>query len=591
MTTIANDPQDFALDMVDGFTSAYARYVRAVPDGGVLRHARPGDRATRLVLGGGSGHFPWTAGFVGHGMADAAVLGNVFASPSTEQIHRLVRALPDDAPVLFCYGNYAGDVLNFTMAQDRLKAEGIDCRSVQVTDDIASADSADAAIRRGIAGSVVVFKTTGAAATRGDGIDDVESIARRTNDRTRSIGVAFSGCTLPGAAEPLFRVDADAMAIGLGIHGEPGIRTVARMPAEALARTLVDALLAEAPGDGPARAAVLLNGLGATGQDELFVLWSGIARHLARAGVEVVLPEVGEYVTSLNMAGCSLSLTWLDDTLEELWAAPADTPALRRAPGDARPPAPGPRAAAPAVTSVREAAPASALDPASDPDPAAAPAPDAPGAEVARRVLAAMLSAVSAAEDELGRLDAVAGDGDHGIGMTRGLRAALDAAGRHAADPGSLLRAAGAAWSDKSGGTSGALWGVLLDAVGSHLAGDAAGPGRTARRLSGALDHGVARLQAVGHAAVGDKTMLDALVPFAETFRAQVQDGATLAAAWTAAAQVATRAAERTAELRPRLGRARPLAERSLGSPDPGATSLALCLAAAGPVFAEAPCG
>ena len=575
MTTIANDPQDFARDMADGFASAYARYVRAVPGDGVLRHAVPGDRATRLVLGGGSGHFPWTAGFVGQGMADGAVLGNVFASPSAEQICRLVRALPDRAAVLFCYGNYAGDVLNFTMAQERLRAEGFDCRSVQVTDDVASAGTADAAVRRGIAGSVVVFKVAGAAAARGDGIDDVERLARHANDRTRSIGVAFSGCVLPGAAGPLFRVDPGTMAIGLGIHGEPGIRSVERMPADALARVMVDALLAEAPAPGPARAAVLLNGLGGTGQDELFVLWSGVARHLGRAGVEVVLPEVGEYVTSLNMAGCSLSLTWLDEELEQLWAAPADTPSLRRAQSGPRPPAARAHAAVPTVVLSDTA-----------PEAVGGTGVSAPGADVARRVLAAMLSAVSAAEGELGRLDAVAGDGDHGVGMTRGLRAALDAADRPWADPGSLLRAAGAAWSDKSGGTSGALWGVLLDAVGERLSKTGAGDGCTAGRLATVVEHGLDRLVQVGRASVGDKTMLDALVPFAETLRAQADAGATLTAAWSTAAQAATRAADRTAELRPRLGRARPLAERSLGSPDPGAVSLALCLTAAASVLA-----
>ncbi|WP_203919108.1 dihydroxyacetone kinase family protein [Rugosimonospora africana] len=575
MTNILNGPTEFAGDMLSGYSSAYSRYLRLVPGAGVVRRTVDSRATTRLVLGGGSGHFPWTAGFVGAGLADGAALGDVFTSPSAEQIYRVAKILPPAGGVLFCYGNYAGDVLHFDMAQARLRGEGVDCRSVVVTDDVASGAADNAAVRRGIAGSLAVFKVAGAAVARGDGIDDVERIARLANARTRSLGVAFAGCTLPGAAEPLFRVEPGSIAVGLGIHGEPGIRTVPSMPARELAATLVAALLPEAPVGNSGRVTAILNGLGATSHEELYVLWGGIARQLDDAGIEVVLPEVGELATSLDMAGCSLTLSWLDDELEELWAAPADTPSFRRAPAQVQ--AVDGEQLAVAVPEVGAA------------DGRFAEHGGAAGPEVdlARAVLVAMLAAVSEAEAELGRLDAIAGDGDHGSGMTRGLRAAVEAATSGHSDLSSLLRAAGAAWSDKGGGTSGALWGVLLGGVADGLAAD--GQGYSASRIVAAVSLGCDRVAEVGHASVGDKTMLDAFVPFVDALRAAVDSGAPLGAAWSGAAQVATEAAAATADLRPRLGRARPLAERSLGSPDPGAVSLALCLNAAGSVLAALP--
>lgn len=574
MTYIFNDSANFASDMVAGFASAYARYVRLVPAGGVIRRAAADGSATRVVLGGGSGHFPWTAGFVGPGIADGAVLGDVFTSPSSDQVYRVVRALGPASSVLFCYGNYAGDVLHFDMAQERLRGEGVDCRTVRVTDDVASAAPAEADRRRGIAGSVMVFKAAGAAAARGDSIDDVERVARWANARTRTIGAAFSGCTLPGRSEPLFQVEPGSMAIGLGIHGEPGVRTVEWMPAHQLARTMVDALVAEAPSGASGRAAVMLNGLGATGQDELFVLWASVARELSVAGIEPVLPEVGEFVTSLNMSGCSLTISWLDDELEELWSAPADTPAFRR---DLRAVSVG---SAPYADHPIEAA--ASVEPDELP---AMDKPAGPGVQLVRKAFAAMLSAVRAAEPELGRLDAIAGDGDHGTGMIRGLRAATEAAARHHGNVAAQLRAAGAAWSDRGGGTSGALWGVLLTGVADSLSeGD---DDYHPARIAAAVTAGVERLQQVGRASLGDKTMLDVLVPFADSLRASVNDGVALGPAWAAAARVAAEAAERTAQLAPRVGRARALAQRAVGSPDPGAVSAALCLDAVGGVLAE----
>ncbi|MFI9587074.1 dihydroxyacetone kinase family protein [Streptomyces sp. NPDC052236] len=597
MTAVHNEPASFKDDMLEGFVHAYDRYVQRVPGAsGVMRRGGPLPGKVSVVIGGGSGHYPAFGGIVGPGFADGAVIGDVFTSPSAEQVYRVGKALDGGSGIVFSFGNYAGDVMNFGAAQERLRGDGIDVRTVLVTDDIASAAADDAPKRRGIAGDFSVFKVAGAAAERGDSLDEVERLARKTNAATATMGVAFGGCTLPGGGEPLFTVAPDRMELGLGIHGEPGIRSLDRLPARELAAVLVEPVLAERPGATAGRAAVLLNGLGSTKYEELFVLWKDIAPALREAGVVPVLPEVGELVTSLDMRGCSLTVTWLDEELEALWSAPADTPAFRRtgpavlpgAGGSARTATPVRSSAfvrqttpgAPTVLTLAEAAQSAPQRP-------TASAPSRRGAATAREALSAMLQAVLREESELGRLDAVAGDGDHGSGMVRGLRAATEASGAaEAADAGlrTVLRTAAAAWADRAGGTSGALWGALLDALADAL-GDTAVP--TPARVAAGLRAGADAIGRLGGARLGDKTMLDALVPFCVTFTAAVADGRELPIAWAEAAPVATTAAADTAHLIPKVGRARPLAERSLGTPDPGAVSMALCLNAVTDVVAR----
>lgn len=622
MTRLYNDPAAFAGDAVDGFAAAYERYVRRVPGtSGVMRAAGPRPGKVGVIVGGGSGHYPAFYGLVGPGLADGAVIGDIFTSPSASQAYQVATALDGGAGVLFSYGNYAGDVMNFGQAQARLRAEGVDCRTVLVTDDMASASVGAEADRRGIAGGFCVFKLAGAAAERGEPIDEVERIAAKTNARTRTLGAAFAGCTFPGAAEPLFTVAPSKMELGLGIHGEPGVRTVDRLTAAELAQTLTEAVLGERPADADGRVAVLLNGLGSTKYEELFVIWKDVAPRLRDAGLIVLEPEVGELVTSLDMAGCSLTLCWLDDELEELWLAPADTPAFRR--GDAS--LLGASAEAPAIDV--EPARAAATEPTSDRAAAvgvassAAPAPRAGAAmtnsgqhdaapesiraaATVRTALEAMRDTVADNEQRLGELDAVAGDGDHGRGMLRGLRAACEAVGT-AADTavdaeiaphgavitslgaGAVLRTAGAAWADGGAGSSGVLWGAFLRAVGEAL-GDREPP--SADAVVHAFRAGRAAVTQLGGAAPGDKTLVDALDPFVAVLAVAVDDGEALAAAWGRAAEAATAAAEATRDLKPRKGRARPLADKSLGTPDPGAVSLALCAEAVGRALSDTPC-
>lgn len=564
MTRLWNDPASFADDMVDGFVRANTRWVRRVT-GGVSRSTRSPEPEVALVIGGGSGHYPAFGGLVGPGLAHGAAMGNLFASPSAHQVEGVIRASEQGRGALLSFGNYAGDVLHFGAAQEAVRADGIDCRTVTVTDDIFSAPPAEAERRRGIAGDLTVFKAAGAAAARGYGIDDVERVAITANARTRSMGVAFTGCTLPGAEEPLFTVPEGKMAVGLGIHGEPGIDITDIPSADGLAELFIQHLLdpAEVP-DGASvrggRVVPILNGLGSVKNEELYVVYARIADLLEEAGLTLVDPQVGEFCTSFDMAGASLTLFWVDDELERLWLAPADTPAFRTGSMDT--------SALEAVTAAGEDEAEAELPPSSEESRQAA--------RLISGALAAVRELIGEQAAELGRIDAIAGDGDHGIGMQRGTVAAAETAAalvEQGAGAESLLSRCGDAWSDRAGGTSGALWGLILKTVSSHL-GDTEQP--TAPAVAAGVSAARDAVMDYGKAKVGDKTMVDALVPFADTLAEQVDAGESLAAAWQRAASAAARAAEATADLMPGMGRARSHGAKSLGTPDPGAVSLAL---------------
>ena len=575
------DPATFKARWVDGLVAAYSRTVRRAPDAfGVLSRAAPRDGKVAVVIGGGCGHYPAFAGVVGPGLADAAVIGDVFTSPSAEQAYRTAKAVDGGAGVLFSYGNYSGDVMHFGLAARRLAAEGIYSRTVLVTDDVASGPDDRRETRRGVAGDFFVFKVLGAAAERGDDLAAVAAAGEHANAMTRTFGVAFDGCTLPGQSEPLFTVEPGTMELGLGIHGEPGMRTVDAVDAHELADMLVDQLLDQLPSGGDGRVAVLLNGLGSTPYEDLFVTYGRVHERLLGAGLRPHRPEVGEFVTSMDMAGLSLTLMPLDDELAALYDAPCETPGFRLGAGWSL------AGDGPAPDDVPEAErrTPSVAPPLDQTD------PDAGG--VAAAVLTAALEAVTAHEDELGRLDAVAADGDHGQGIVRGMRGAVAAArtsgatGDSAADVGTALLAAGTALADAAGGASGALYGVLLTETGGQLQAH----GDTAVTLAALADAVAAAQGAVtelGGARPGDKTMVDGLDAFTAGLRAAVGRGDALADGFVAAAADARAAAAATADLDAVVGRAARLGgERSRGSADPGATSLAYMLVAAGEVLA-----
>ena len=584
MSRLITNPDTFAAAAIKGFVEAHPRHVIAI-EGGVMRLSPIPDGQVGLVVGGGSGHYPALAGLVGAGLAAGAACGNIFASPSAGQVHRVGQAVERGGGLLLAFGNYAGDVLHFTQGAERLRADGFDVRIVTVTDDIASAGPDHKEQRRGIAGGLAIYKVAGAAAEAGQNLDAVERIAQRANGRTRSLGVAFSGCTLPGADKPLFTVPAGRMALGMGLHGEPGLSEGPITDAQQLAQMLVEQLLDDLPeGVNPQneRVVVLLNGLGGFKYEELFSLFGAVTDRLKAKGVVVADCECGELVTSLDMAGVSLTLFWVDSELESLWNAPADSPAYRRGlmqlPGPSSPPISNhPNANHPNASHPTADHPPTPRHQASTQSVAKASAQSAEEQAVAASVLQSLKilqREFAARENELGQLDAIAGDGDHGLGMARGVNGAVEAAHRIASAGGDvkhLLLVAGEAWSDCGGGTSGALWGAGLRAAGMDLKSSTPTPGD----WIGAVGAAAEALQQLGNAVPGDKTMVDALVPFHQGLVRGWQAGDGVAQTVEAAALASQEAALATASLLPRLGRARPHAEKSLGHPDPGAMSFA----------------
>lgn len=574
MTWLFNNPSEFAKEMVAGFVSANAEVVRQVP-GGVIRNTQSQPGTVAIVIGGGSGHYPAFAGLVGQGLAHGAAMGNLFASPSAQQICAVAKAAHNGAGVLLAFGNYAGDVLHFGLARERLMAEGIPCELIAVTDDISSATKNEMEKRRGVAGDLVVFKAAAAAAERRASLEEVLAIAREANDRTRTIGVAFSGCTLPGAEHPLFTVPEGRMGFGMGIHGEPGIGEIAVPGADELAAMLVEHLLNDIPPGvsvNGARVGAILNGLGSVKYEELFVLWHSVQQRLSEQGIILADIQVGEFVTSFDMAGLSLTLAWFTEELETLWLAPAYSPAFKRG-------------------SVIVAQPLRTRD-GDELQQEVVPAASEVSRAAAVRVVAmmdALADVVIENEEELGRIDAVAGDGDHGIGMVRGVRAARDSAHHYlalGAGAGTVLQQAADAWADKAGGTSGAIWGVILNTIGTGIGNQQHPQADAVARAVHDAAHGVMHF---GKAKPGDKTLVDVLLPFSDVLSAEVEKGLPLSQAWSHAACHAEQCAQNTAQLLPKIGRARPLAERSLGTPDAGAVSLAMIVTAVSRCFTAIP--
>ncbi len=325
---LINDGNATVDEMLVGVMAAHGDLLlRPVPRAIVARHGpRPGKVA--LVIGGGSGHEPTFLGFVGRGLADAAAVGNVFASPPPQPCVDAAMAAHGGAGVLFMYGNYAGDVMNFDMASEMLEMEGIEARTVLTTDDIAS--SPERARRRGVAGNVFIFKAAGAAADLMLPLDEVERVARHANARTFTMGVALSACSLPQTRRSNFDLPAGEMEIGMGIHGEPGVRRGPLRPANEVADEMMDAILAEMQAPAGARVAVLVNSLGSTPLMELYILYARVAERLAGAGLLVHRALVGPYCTSIEMAGASITLMHLDDELAALIDHPCDCAMFRQ---------------------------------------------------------------------------------------------------------------------------------------------------------------------------------------------------------------------------------------------------------------------
>jgi dihydroxyacetone kinase len=546
MKKIINDPGRFVDESIDGILLAHPTQLKAASGSrrALLRADAPRRGKVGIVTGGGSGHLPVFLGYVGRGLCDGVAVGNVFSSPSAEVIHAATLGVSGGAGVLYLYGNYGGDIYNFDLAADLASIDGIETRTVLAADDVASAPLEKRSTRRGVAGMIYAFKIAGASAERGDDLGRVTELAQRASDSVRTMGVGLSPTILPAAGEPTFDLPDGEMEIGVGIHGEPGIHRGPLETADEIADRLLGAVLDDLGLDSGSRVSILVNGMGATPLEELYVLYRRAHRILSDRGVAIRLPFVGNYVTSLEAAGASISILRLDDELGELLDASAKSPFFVHEPtaDEVVPLAAEARQSVEQVDAVKGSPSAVAT------------------------VLGRALDRLPAHADELRDLDAALGDGDLGITVTLGSEAARRAIDETAGESDAVvLQRVGAAFAGGNPSTFAALIGGGILFAASRL-GDATLADREALIRFGR--DVAARIAERGGAALGDKTVLDAILPSLDELEAHPDR--TAIPALDGMIAVARDVIARTTPLQSGRGRAAWLQDRSRGLQDPG---------------------
>ncbi|MFD1560606.1 dihydroxyacetone kinase family protein [Paraburkholderia silviterrae] len=565
MKKLVNHPSDVVREMLEGIALQAPNVVILGEENVLIRRDIPESyaRPVALISGGGSGHEPAHGGYVGAGMLSAAVCGEVFTSPPTDAVLAAIRATAGTRGALLIVKNYTGDRLNFGLAAELARAEGIPVEVVTVADDVALRGHAERHQRRGIAGTVLIHKIAGAAAARGATLEVVAAIARDAAANLGTMGVALDGCTLPGVEKSSFSLADDEIEIGLGIHGEKGVERSAPLPANALTEALLINILDELAITRGERVVLLVNGLGATPQMELDIVLRAAIASLRCREVYVERAWAGTFLSALNMPGCSISLMRVDDGKLALLDAHTDAHAW-----------PGKGCVNPTIR----------LDTSGvHHEESVAPLLDAARAAWAARLKAA-LDAIALAlienEARLTELDAFAGDGDLGVSMRRAADAvaatpvhALGTAPQALASLGASLRRAIA-------GSSGPFYATALLRASRHLADKPEpAPHEWAQAFRGAIE----AISELGGAKAGDRTMLDALIPAHDAFEEALNHGQTVQRAWAAAVAAAEHGAHATAHMHPRVGRASYLGERAIGSPDAGAVAVVCWLAALRP--------
>ncbi|MDX2007040.1 MAG: dihydroxyacetone kinase subunit DhaK [Meiothermus sp.] len=331
MKKILNKPEEFVKDMLEGLYTAHPDQVTHVGSDlhCLVRADSPVQGKVALATGGGSGHLPVFLGYVGRGMLDGCAIGDVFQSPSADQMLEVTKRINGGKGVVYIYGNYGGDIMNFDMATEMASMDDIEVRTVLVKDDVASATADRADTRRGVAGMVFAFKTAGAKADQGGSLDEVEAVAKKTLANTRTMGVALGPCILPAVGKPGFEIGEGEMELGMGIHGEPGVKRGKLESADHIAEAILSTITADLPLSPGDKVAVMVNGLGATPLEELYILYRRVHAILKDKGVSVHRPFIGEFATSMEMPGASITILKLDDELTSLLDHPAHTPFFR----------------------------------------------------------------------------------------------------------------------------------------------------------------------------------------------------------------------------------------------------------------------
>jgi len=329
MKKLINDAETVVDEMLDGMVAAYPDSVRRLPDTQVLvRDDAPVDGKVAVVSGGGSGHEPTHAGYLGEGMLDGAAAGEVFTSPTADELEAMIDACDSGAGVLLVIKNYEGDVMNFETAGEMVEMEGTEVAEVVVNDDVAVEDSLYTSGRRGVCGTILVHKAAGAKAAEGASLDEVQRVAQKVVDNVRTMGMALTSCVTPEKGEPTFDLGEDEIELGIGIHGEPGVERTETMSADEVTEELTETVLDDLELDGGQEVVTIVNGMGGTPQMELFVVNRRLQELLGERDIETWDAWVGDYMTSLDMAGCSITVCAVDEELKELLGAPAETPAL-----------------------------------------------------------------------------------------------------------------------------------------------------------------------------------------------------------------------------------------------------------------------
>ena len=562
------DSSNVVEEMLNGYLLAYRKYYKKIGEYNAFKYRAARKDKVAIVIGGGSGHEPLFPGFCGSGLADAVACGNVCASPNPELIAETAKAVDQGKGVIFMYGNYAGDNLNFDMAEELCRAEGIRTAHVRVWDDCASAPKERITDRRGIAGDVFVFKVAGAAADAGLDFDEVLRIAEKARDNISSIGVCISPCTLPGNEKPTFELGEDELEFGMGLHGEPGVERTKMMPAHKIVDRMYSELKKEMDLKEGDEIAVLVNGLGSTPLLELNLVYYELAKHFSKDGIVVHDSEVKIWCTSMEMGGFSISIMRLDQELKGYIDAPCYSPFYAKG-------------AVSAELSAEDTDEGLVEEPEFDET-------DVEKAEIrrskegvlteltaedTRNMLLYIADKIIEAKPYLTEIDSAIGDGDHGIGMAGGMQKAKKKLLKMEQEENAykLFETAGQAMLMSMGGASGVIFGSL------YLAGaKGADPSGvlTGKDLAAMERKSLETIQERGKAEVGDKTMVDALVPAVEALEANAD--ADLLTMLKAAEEGARTGMENTKNYVAKFGRAKSLMERAVGHQDAGATSVYL---------------
>ncbi|VTR41990.1 dihydroxyacetone kinase subunit DhaK [Actinobacillus pleuropneumoniae] len=574
MKKIMNKPETLVREMCNGLVLAHPE-LAFDPKYKVISKKEINQGKVTLISGGGSGHEPAHAGFVGPGMLDAAVCGDVFASPSQIQVYQAIRSSASDKGTLLIIKNYSGDIMNFKNAAHLAGEDGIEVDYVKVDDDIAVEDSLYTVGRRGVAGTVLVHKVAGAAAEAGLSLPEVKEAAQHAINHVRSIGFAFTSCTVPAKGTPTFQIEDGEMEYGVGIHGEPGIRREKAVPADELAQRMVTSLLdnLELDDASEAEVAVLINGFGGTPLQELYLLNNSVTRELTARNKRVFKGFVGNYMTSIDMAGASVTIMKLDETLKKWLSASCDTPAL-------------------SVKGAFEPVNYTEVVPQEKPEDTVSYKnnTDAAAAVIKNNRLSLqnivylidqMSEVIIENEVPFCELDAHAGDGDFGMSVAKGFKQLKsewnDLLTHHLRDIGDFLDACSMIIMEHCGGASGPIWGSAFRAA-SKYAGQK--QELSVHEVAEMMQAVVKGIQDTGErsfgrgAVVGDKTLIDALVPFADAWTQSGEQGEDMQPAAIKAAEAAVLGAQKTADIVARMGRAGTVGERSIGYPDAGAYAL-----------------